>query len=105
VPGAVSGWVTIGIRAPVSGSITPLTGAGVSPAARLVATLGPAEPYKQPFVDRFEPLYEGIGLPRGFRGRIAAAAHAGGIRVRSNVKRNARLRAAYVSIRAALPIR
>ena len=68
----------------------------------LVELLGPAEDYKRPFVDRFEPLHEGIGLPQTVRGRIAVGAHEGGIRARSRLKRHARLRQAYVSARAAL---
>jgi CelD/BcsL family acetyltransferase involved in cellulose biosynthesis len=65
----------------------------------VVELLGPAEPYKEPFVDRLEPLHEAIGLGRGLRGR-AAGAHAAAIRLRSRLKRHERLRTAYVFARA-----
>jgi CelD/BcsL family acetyltransferase involved in cellulose biosynthesis len=68
---------------------------------QIVEFLGPAEAYKEPFVDRFEPLHEAIGLGRGVRG-CAAGAHAAGIRVRSYLKRHTRLRGAYVVARASV---
>src|SRR5512134_52058 len=52
-----------------------------------VELLGTAAPHKRRFTDRFEPVYEGIGLARSPRGRAAAAALAGGIRLRRRVKR------------------
>ena len=52
-----------------------------------VELLGTAAPHKRRFTDRFEPVYEGIGLARSPRGRAAAAALAGGIRLRRRIKR------------------
>jgi CelD/BcsL family acetyltransferase involved in cellulose biosynthesis len=65
----------------------------------LVEFLGAAETYKQPFVDRLEPLHEAIGLGRGLRGR-GAGVHAAAIRLRSRLKRHERLRDTYVFGRA-----
>ena len=52
-----------------------------------VELLGTAAPHKRRFTDRFEPVYEGIGLARSLRGHAAAGALAGGIRLRRRIKR------------------
>jgi CelD/BcsL family acetyltransferase involved in cellulose biosynthesis len=49
--------------------------------------LGAAAFHKQKFTDRFEPIYQGIGLARTLRGRAAVAALVGGIRFRRRLKR------------------
>lgn len=53
-----------------------------------VELLGAAAQHKQRFTDRFEPIYQGIGLARTLRGRAAAEALVGGIRVRRAIKRS-----------------
>jgi CelD/BcsL family acetyltransferase involved in cellulose biosynthesis len=49
--------------------------------------LGVAAEHKQRLTDRFEPIYQGIGLPRTLRGRAAIEGLVGGIRVRRRLKR------------------
>jgi CelD/BcsL family acetyltransferase involved in cellulose biosynthesis len=50
--------------------------------------LGAAAAHKQRFTDRFEPVYQGIGLARTLRGRAAAEALIDGIRLRRRIKRS-----------------
>jgi CelD/BcsL family acetyltransferase involved in cellulose biosynthesis len=50
--------------------------------------LGAAAAHKQRFTDRFEPIYQGIGLARTLRGRAAAQTLLGGIRARRAIKRS-----------------
>jgi CelD/BcsL family acetyltransferase involved in cellulose biosynthesis len=60
--------------------------------------LGAAGAHKQRFTDRFEPIYQGIGLARTLRGRAAAETLVGGIRVRRRIKRSERARKLYYRI-------
>jgi CelD/BcsL family acetyltransferase involved in cellulose biosynthesis len=57
--------------------------------------LGAAMPHKQRLTDRFEPLYQGIGLARTLRGRTAAQALVHGIRARRRLKRSETARRLY----------
>jgi CelD/BcsL family acetyltransferase involved in cellulose biosynthesis len=57
--------------------------------------LGAAGAHKQRFTDRFEPIYQGIGLARTLRGRVAAEALVGAIRVRRRIKRSETARKLY----------
>jgi CelD/BcsL family acetyltransferase involved in cellulose biosynthesis len=50
--------------------------------------LGTAAAHKKRFTDRFEPIYQGIGLARTLRGRGAVEALVGGIRARRAIKRS-----------------
>jgi CelD/BcsL family acetyltransferase involved in cellulose biosynthesis len=61
--------------------------------------LGAAGPHNQRFTDRFDPLYQGIGLPRTRRGRVAVEALLGGIRLRRSLKRSATAREVYQRVR------
>jgi CelD/BcsL family acetyltransferase involved in cellulose biosynthesis len=53
-----------------------------------VELLGAAAEHKQRFTDRFEPIYQGIGLARTLRGRVAGEALVNGIRARRRIKRS-----------------
>jgi CelD/BcsL family acetyltransferase involved in cellulose biosynthesis len=53
-----------------------------------VELLGAAGNHKQRLTDRFEPIYQGIGLARTLRGRGAAATLLGGIGLRRAAKRS-----------------
>jgi CelD/BcsL family acetyltransferase involved in cellulose biosynthesis len=53
-----------------------------------VELLGAAADHKRAFTDRFEPIYQGIGLAQTLRGRVAVGALLGGIRVRRMIKRS-----------------
>jgi CelD/BcsL family acetyltransferase involved in cellulose biosynthesis len=61
--------------------------------------LGAAAFHKQRFTDRFEPIYEGIGLARTLRGRAAAEALLGGIHVRRRLKRSPAAQRLYYRVR------
>jgi len=61
--------------------------------------LGAAGPHNERFTDRFEPVYQGIGLPRTRRGRVAVEALLGGIRLRRSLKRSATARKVYQRVR------
>ena len=50
--------------------------------------LGAAAEHKRRLTDRFEPLYQGIGLARTVRGRAAAEALVQGIQLRRRLKRS-----------------
>jgi CelD/BcsL family acetyltransferase involved in cellulose biosynthesis len=63
--------------------------------ATLVEFLGGAERYKLELADRFEPLYEAIGLARTLHGRAAVAGLEGGIRLRKRLKQSPRLHRFY----------
>lgn len=52
-----------------------------------VELLGAAAAHKQRLTDRFEPIYQGIGLARTLRGRTAAEVLVGAIRIRRQIKR------------------
>jgi CelD/BcsL family acetyltransferase involved in cellulose biosynthesis len=62
--------------------------------------LGAAGPHNRALTDRYEPIYEGIGLAKTLRGRAAARALVGGIRVRRAVKRSETARKLYYRFRA-----
>jgi CelD/BcsL family acetyltransferase involved in cellulose biosynthesis len=55
---------------------------------RRVELLGTAAEHKRRFTDRFEPVYEGVGLERTFRGRVAKEALVNAIRLRRALKRS-----------------
>jgi CelD/BcsL family acetyltransferase involved in cellulose biosynthesis len=50
--------------------------------------LGVAAEHKQRLTDRFEPIYQGIGMPRTLQGRAAIDGLLGGIRIRRRLKRS-----------------
>ena len=60
-----------------------------------VEFLGGAERYKLELCDRFEPLYEGFGLPRSLRGAAAAKAQMSAILLRKRLKRSNAVRWFY----------
>jgi CelD/BcsL family acetyltransferase involved in cellulose biosynthesis len=60
--------------------------AAASDGARRVEFLGGAERYKLELADRFEPLYQGLGLASGPRGRAVTVARAASIRARGRLK-------------------
>jgi CelD/BcsL family acetyltransferase involved in cellulose biosynthesis len=60
--------------------------------------LGAAGEHKRRLSDRFEPIYQGIGLAGTRRGRAAAQALVGGIRARRQIKRSETARKIYYSI-------
>ena len=60
---------------------------------RRIELLGTAAEHKRRFTDRFEPVYEGIGLARTRRGRAATEALLAGIRLRRALKRSKTARA------------
>ena len=57
--------------------------------------LGAAAPHNQRFTDRFEPIYQAIGLAHTLRGRAAAAALLAGIHMRRTIKRSGAARKLY----------
>ena len=57
--------------------------------------LGAAAAHKRRFTDRFEPIYQGIGLPSTLRGRVAEGLLVGGIRARRRIKRSETARRLY----------
>jgi CelD/BcsL family acetyltransferase involved in cellulose biosynthesis len=60
-----------------------------------VEFLGGAERYKRELVDRFEPLYLGLGLAGSAPGRAVVAARTGWLRLRESLKRSATARGLY----------
>ena len=64
--------------------------------ANRVEFLGGPERYKLELADRFEPLYQGFGLPGSLRGAAAAKARVGAILLRRRLKRSDALRHFYV---------
>ncbi|HWL33701.1 MAG TPA: GNAT family N-acetyltransferase [Gaiellaceae bacterium] len=60
-----------------------------------VEFLGGAERYKRELADRFEPLYQALGLASGIRGHTLLQAELGVIRLRMRLKRSPRLRRLY----------
>jgi CelD/BcsL family acetyltransferase involved in cellulose biosynthesis len=60
-----------------------------------VEFLGGAERYKRELADRFEPLYQALGLASGVRGHALLEAELGLIRLRMRLKRSQRLRRLY----------
>jgi CelD/BcsL family acetyltransferase involved in cellulose biosynthesis len=61
--------------------------------------LGAAMPHKDRFTDRFDPIYQGIGLAQTLRGRAAVEALLGGIRLRRRIKRSDTARKLYYRVR------
>jgi CelD/BcsL family acetyltransferase involved in cellulose biosynthesis len=66
-----------------------------SEGVRRIELLGTAAEHKRRFTDRFEPVYEGIGLARTRRGRAATEALLAGIRFRRAIKRSKTARRIY----------
>jgi CelD/BcsL family acetyltransferase involved in cellulose biosynthesis len=66
-----------------------------SEGVRRIELLGTAAEHKRRFTDRFEPVYEGIGLARTLRGRAAMDALLAGIRLRRALKRSKTARRIY----------
>lgn len=60
--------------------------------------MGTAAEHKQRITDRFEPIYQGIGLARTLRGRAAVEALVGGIRIRRAIKRSSTAKRLYYRI-------
>ncbi len=60
-----------------------------------VELLGTMAPHKRRLTDRFEPMYQGIGLARTFRGRVATGAVVGAIHARRRLKRSPAARRLY----------
>jgi CelD/BcsL family acetyltransferase involved in cellulose biosynthesis len=61
-----------------------------------VEFLGGPEPYKLEFSDGFEPLYQGLGLATGLRGRVATRAELGMLGLRRRVRHSEALHKLYV---------
>jgi alpha-maltose-1-phosphate synthase len=73
--------------------------ASCSEGIRRIELLGTAAEHKRRFTDRFEPVYEGIGLARTRRGRAATEALLAGIRLRRALKRSRTARRLYAHMR------
>jgi CelD/BcsL family acetyltransferase involved in cellulose biosynthesis len=69
--------------------------AAAAEGATRVEFLGGAERYKVELADRLEPLYQGFGLARSLKGRVAIASRLGVIRTRKVLKRSRALRHFY----------
>ena len=61
--------------------------------------LGAAAEHKQRLTDRFDPIYQGIGLARTLRGRAAVEALIRGIRLRRRMKRSTTAQRLYYRLR------
>ncbi|HEV3478325.1 MAG TPA: GNAT family N-acetyltransferase [Gaiellaceae bacterium] len=64
----------------------------------LVELLGADAEHKRRLTDRFDPIYQGIGLARTRRGRAAAETLLAGIRLRRAAKRSTTLKKVYYRI-------
>lgn len=64
-----------------------------------VEFLGAAASHERSLIDRFEPVYQGIGLAQTLRGRAAVEALVRGIRVRRAIKRSHTARKLYYRVR------
>lgn len=60
--------------------------------------LGAAAEHKQRLTDRFEPIYQGIGLTRTLRGRAAAEGLVGAVQLRRWLKRSSAARRLYYRV-------
>jgi CelD/BcsL family acetyltransferase involved in cellulose biosynthesis len=60
-----------------------------------VELLGTDAPHKRPLTDRFEPVYQGIGLARSLRGRAASDGLLAAIHARRRLKRSQVARRLY----------
>lgn len=65
----------------------------------LAEFLGAAGPHNERFTDRFDPIYQGIGLAQTLRGRAAVAALLAGIHMRRTMKRSSTARKLYYRVR------
>ncbi|HEU6444887.1 MAG TPA: GNAT family N-acetyltransferase [Gaiellaceae bacterium] len=63
-----------------------------------VELLGADAPHKRRLTDRFEPVYQAIGLARTRRGRLAAEALSGSVRMRRRLKRSPTARRLYAHV-------
>ena len=63
-----------------------------------VELLGAAAEHKRRFTDRLDPIHQVIGLARTVRGRVAAEALTGGVRLRWRMKRSRTARKLYARI-------
>jgi CelD/BcsL family acetyltransferase involved in cellulose biosynthesis len=70
--------------------------AGAREGATRVEFLGGAERYKLELADRFDPMYEGLGLERSLRGTVAVNANLGVIRLRRKLKQSQALHHFYM---------
>lgn len=70
-------------------------GAAAAEGATRIEFLGGPERYKVDLADRFEPVYEAIGLARTVRGAAAVAGRVGAIRGRRFLKRSPAIRRFY----------
>jgi len=61
--------------------------------------LGAAAFHERSLTDRFDPIYQGIGVAETLRGRAAASALIGGIRARRALKRSKNARRLYYRVR------
>lgn len=64
---------------------------------KTVEYLGGAERYKVELSDRMQPLYQGLGLATGIRGRAAVRSKVAAIRLRRRLKRSSALHRAYLN--------
>jgi CelD/BcsL family acetyltransferase involved in cellulose biosynthesis len=71
--------------------------AGAEGIAR-VELLGAAAEHKRRLTDRFEPIYQGIGLARTLRGRAAVETLIGGIHLRRRIKRSRTAQKVYYRV-------
>lgn len=69
--------------------------AAAAEGAQRVEFLGGTERYKLELADRFEPLYQGLGLAQGLRGRGYVAARLASLAARRRLKRSETLRKLY----------
>ena len=63
-----------------------------------VELLGAAAEHKRRLTDRYEPIYQGIGLARTLRGRAAVETLVGGIYVRRRIKRSKTAQRVYYRV-------
>jgi CelD/BcsL family acetyltransferase involved in cellulose biosynthesis len=70
--------------------------AGAREGATRVEFLGGAERYKLELADRFDPMYEGLGLENSLRGTVAVNANLGVIRLRRKLKQSQALHHFYM---------
>jgi CelD/BcsL family acetyltransferase involved in cellulose biosynthesis len=69
--------------------------AAAAEGVRRAELLGADAPHKHRLTDRYDPVYEGIGLARTARGRAAVEATLGAIRLRRRLKRSRTARRVY----------
>jgi len=69
--------------------------AAAAEGAERVEFMGGDESYKLQFADRFEPIYQGLGLARSAKGRAAVTAKVGMVQLRRRLKRSPLLHRVY----------